>query len=70
MQALDLLIANGSVATAADVFAADVGIRDGRIACGRLSLPRLVAACSTNPARIFGLYLPKGAIAPAATPTW
>lgn len=28
----DLVIANGTVATAADVFEADIGIRDGRIA--------------------------------------
>jgi len=27
----DLIIANGTVATAADVFKADIGIRDGRI---------------------------------------
>ena len=33
---------------------------------GRLSLPRLVAVCSTNPARIFGLYPLKGAIAPGS----
>ena len=31
MADFDLIIANGTVATAADVFAADIGIRDGRI---------------------------------------
>ena len=33
---------------------------------GRLSLTRLVAVCSTNPARIFGLYPRKGTIAPGS----
>ena len=29
--AYDLIIANGTIATASDVFSCDVGIRDGRI---------------------------------------
>ena len=33
---------------------------------GRLSLTRLTAVCSTNPARIFGLYPRKGAVAPGS----
>lgn len=33
---------------------------------GRLSLARLAAVCSTNPARIFGLYPRKGALAPGS----
>jgi dihydropyrimidinase len=39
MQQLDLVIRNGTVATAADTFAADVGIRDGRIAALGEDLP-------------------------------
>jgi len=33
---------------------------------GRLSLTRLVSVCSTNPARIFGMYPRKGTIAPGS----
>jgi dihydropyrimidinase len=39
MQQLDLVIRNGTVATAADTFAADVGIRDGRIVALGQDLP-------------------------------
>ena len=40
MDAFDLVIRNGTVATAADVFAADVGIRGGRIAALAKGLPQ------------------------------
>lgn len=33
---------------------------------GRISLARMVALCSTNPARIFGLYPKKGVVAPGS----
>ena len=36
------------------------------VLAGRLSIERLVAVCSTNPARIFGLYPAKGLLAPGS----
>ena len=40
MQQLDLVIRGGTVATAADTFEADVGVRDGRIVALGLDLPK------------------------------
>ena len=40
MDAFDLVIRNGTVATAADVFAADVGIRGGKVAALAKDLPQ------------------------------
>jgi len=39
---------------------------DGGVRAGRISLNRFVEVTSTNPARIFGLYPRKGAIAPGS----
>ncbi len=36
------------------------------VAKGRISLPRLVELCSTNPARLFGMYPQKGSLNPGA----
>ena len=71
MADFDLIIANGTVATAADVFAADIGIRDGRIVgLGRAGNPdiadgvdpRLVIGPSTDVISGEGRILTAGAI--------
>jgi dihydropyrimidinase len=36
------------------------------VATGRVTLPRMVAVCSTNPAKLFGLYPQKGSLLPGA----
>ena len=36
---------------------------DGGVRAGRISMNRFVEICSTNPAKIFGLYPKKGTIA-------
>ena len=63
----DLVIRNGTVATASDVFRADVGVRGGTIAAlGAGLAPGRKEVDADSPARIYGLHPRKGTIAVGA----
>lgn len=58
---MQLILRNAEVVTVGGRFHADIGVRDGRI-----SAERFVAVSATNPAKLFGLYPRKGAVAVGA----